>query len=114
VRITDLVVNTGTYSGLSLAPIHVHQQLTGRHPSQVPPRRLTCTDDICGKRRLPALAGAEEERTIKWESVLLLGTDKTMVVARAWHESVTRLQRIASVVEARMTWAQAVTAASKA
>jgi hypothetical protein len=63
---------------------------------------------------LPALAGAEEERTIKWESVLLLGTDKTVVAARAWHESVTRLQRIASGVEAGMTWAQAIAAASKA
>lgn len=37
-----------------------------------------------------------------------------MIAARAWHESVTRLQRIASGVATGMTWAQAIAAASKA
>lgn len=63
---------------------------------------------------LPALASAEEERTIKWESVLLLGTDTTVVAARAWHESVERLQRIASGADAGMTWPEAIAAVSTA
>jgi hypothetical protein len=63
---------------------------------------------------LPALASAEDERTIKWETVLLLGTDMTVVAARAWHESATRLQRIASGVDAGMAWPQAIAAVSKA
>lgn len=28
---------------------------------------------------MPLLAAAEEERTVKWETVLLLGTDTTVV-----------------------------------
>jgi len=63
---------------------------------------------------LPALAIAEEERTLKWEMVLLLGTSKTVAAARAWHESVFRLQRIVSGVDVGITWAHAIAAASKA
>jgi hypothetical protein len=63
---------------------------------------------------IPALAAAEEERTMKLEAVLLLGTDRTVVAARAWHESVFRLQRIASGETVEITWAQAVEAASRA
>jgi hypothetical protein len=65
-------------------------------------------------QQLPALAEAEERRTVKWETVLLLGTGTTVVTARAWHESVTRLQRVAAGVAAETTWAQAIAAASKA
>ena len=63
---------------------------------------------------LPALANAEEERTIRWETVLLLGTDTTVSAARTWHESVTRLQRIASGIDVGMAWPQAIAAASTA
>lgn len=62
----------------------------------------------------PALAAAEEERTIKWEAVLLLGTEQIVDAARAWHESAFRMQRIVSGHETGMTWADAVQAASRA
>jgi hypothetical protein len=63
---------------------------------------------------MPALAAAEEERTMKWEGVLLLGTERTVIAARAWHESVFRLQRIASGAEVKVSWVEAVEAASRA
>jgi hypothetical protein len=63
---------------------------------------------------LPALAVAEEERTMKWEAVLLLGTDRTVVAARAWHESVFLLQRFAAGEPVESTWAEAVETVSQA
>ncbi len=41
-----------------------------------------------------AIAEAETERAVKWETVLLLGEPATIVAARAWHEHVWRLERI--------------------
>lgn len=35
-----------------------------------------------------ALAGAEAERTVKWEQVLLLGSPETIAAARCWHMAV--------------------------
>ncbi|MFC0430793.1 hypothetical protein [Kutzneria buriramensis] len=63
---------------------------------------------------MPALALAEEDRTMKWEAVLLLGTAQTVVAARTWHESVFRLQRIAAGARVEVTWTEAVEAASLA
>lgn len=63
---------------------------------------------------MSALTIAEEERTQKWEAVLLLGTSRTVAAARAWHESVYPLQRIASGAEAELSWADAIEAASQA
>lgn len=71
-------------------------------------------DALSPEEGLPALAAAEEERTVKWETVLLLGTGDTVVAARAWHESAFRLQRVASGAEIGMAWAEAVDAVSKA
>jgi hypothetical protein len=71
-------------------------------------------DALPPEEGMPLLAAAEEERTVKWETVLLLGTDTTVVAARVWHESAFRLQRIASGIDVGITWAQAITAASKA
>jgi hypothetical protein len=63
---------------------------------------------------MPALAAAEEKRTMKWEAVLLLGTGRTVIAARAWHESVFRLQRIASGAKSEGSWADAVETTSRA
>jgi hypothetical protein len=41
-----------------------------------------------------ALAEAETERAIKWETVLLLGEPATISAGRAWHEQVWRLAAI--------------------
>ncbi len=71
-------------------------------------------DRLAPEEGLPALAAAEEERTMKWEAVLLLGTGRTVVAARAWHESVFRLQRFAAGEPVDGTWADAVEAVSRA
>lgn len=71
-------------------------------------------DGLPPEEGLPALAVAEEERTVKWETVLLLGTGSTVVAARAWHESAFRLQRIASGAETDLSWSEAIDAVSKA
>lgn len=71
-------------------------------------------DTLSPEEGMPALAVAEEERTMKWEAVLLLGTAQTVAAARAWHESVFRLQRIASGASVEVTWTEAVEAASRA
>lgn len=41
-----------------------------------------------------AIAEAETERAIKWETVLLLGEPATISAGRAWHEQVWRLEAI--------------------
>ncbi|MGH3864493.1 hypothetical protein [Actinokineospora sp.] len=71
-------------------------------------------DKLAPEEGLGALALAEEERTMKWETILLLGTDHTVVAARAWHDSVFRLQRIASGVDVESSWGDAVGAVSRA
>jgi hypothetical protein len=71
-------------------------------------------DRLAPEEGMPALAAAEEERTMKWEAVLLLGTDRTVVAARAWHESVFILQRFAAGEPVESTWADAVKAVSRA
>jgi hypothetical protein len=37
------------------------------------------------------LAAAEGERTVRWETVLLLGDAETVAAARSWHQSVMQL-----------------------
>ncbi|WP_433681814.1 hypothetical protein [Nocardia sp. CA-119907] len=63
---------------------------------------------------LLALASAEEERTVKWESVLMLGSEEAVAAARRWHESCFRLQLIATGRISDVPWVQAVEAASQA
>jgi hypothetical protein len=41
-----------------------------------------------------AIAEAETERALKWETVLLLGEPSTIDAARTWHEQVWRLEHI--------------------
>lgn len=62
---------------------------------------------------VPTMAAAEEERTSKWEAVLLLGSGDVIVAARGWHNAVFRLQRIAAGL-AEESWAEAVQAVSLA
>lgn len=40
---------------------------------------------------LPELAAAEGERSMRWESVLLVGSPDTIAAARTWHQAVVRL-----------------------
>lgn len=50
-------------------------------------------DALSPDEALPALAAAGEERTIKWEAILLLGTGRTIAAARRWHEAVSAARR---------------------
>ena len=59
------------------------------------------------------LTAAEEERTIKWEKVLLLGSDEAVIAARKWHNSVFWLERVACGTRDDMTWAEAVEMTSR-
>jgi hypothetical protein len=61
-----------------------------------------------------AIAAAEDERTVKWESVLLLGTSEVIIAARAWHQSAFRLEWMALGRKSDMTWDEAVEAVSRA
>jgi hypothetical protein len=60
------------------------------------------------------LAEAEHERTLKWESVLLLANDDVASAGRVWHESVFLLVRIASGLPSEIAWIDAVETASRA
>jgi len=61
-----------------------------------------------------ALATAEDERTVKWESVLMLGSSDVITAARDWHQSAFRLQWIALGRASDMSWAGAIEATSQA
>jgi hypothetical protein len=54
------------------------------------------------------LAGAEEQRTLKWEAVLLLGSDKVITAGREWHQVAFRLMRLACGQTSDMTWPEAI------
>ncbi|MEU4509638.1 hypothetical protein AB0G05_09100 [Nonomuraea wenchangensis] len=60
------------------------------------------------------LAAAEEDRTVSWEAVLLFGSDEAIVAGRRWHESVFRLELIATGQEADLPWDLAIKATSRA
>ena len=61
-----------------------------------------------------ALAAAEDERTVKWESVLLLGSSDVIKAARAWHQGAFRLEWIALGRASDASWDEAVEATSQA
>jgi hypothetical protein len=61
-----------------------------------------------------AVAAAEDERTMKWESVLLLGSSEVIVAARAWHQGAFRLQWIAMGRGSDMPGDEAIGAVSRA
>ncbi|WP_329108204.1 hypothetical protein OG792_06205 [Micromonospora sp. NBC_01699] len=51
---------------------------------------------------------AEEERTTKWEAVLMLGDDAVVAAAREWHQGTLRLMRLAVGEASDLTWDEAV------
>jgi hypothetical protein len=61
-----------------------------------------------------ALAAAEDERTVKWESVLMLGSSNVITMARAWHQSAFRLEWIALGRASDASWDEAIEATSQA
>jgi hypothetical protein len=63
---------------------------------------------------LAALEEAEEQRTTKWEAVLLLGTNDVVIAGRKWHDCVFRLQRLARGQPSDMTRSEAIEATSHA
>lgn len=63
---------------------------------------------------LDELRAAEEQRTVKWEAVLLLGSSEVVVAARAWHQTVFRLEWLAQGQGSDMTVTEAVAAISRA
>jgi hypothetical protein len=62
----------------------------------------------------PGIAAAERERTTKWEAVLLLGSTEAVTAARTWHESVYRMQALATGSASDLTWDEAVAESSRA
>lgn len=60
------------------------------------------------------LLGAEEERTTKWEAVLMLGDESVVAAARKWHQVTFRLMRLAAGQSANLTWNEAIEAAGRA
>jgi hypothetical protein len=60
------------------------------------------------------LAAAEDERTVTWESVLLLGSDDVITAARVWHQSAFRLARSALGRVSDMSWDEAIEVTGKA
>jgi hypothetical protein len=44
---------------------------------------------------IAALDAAEEQRTMKWEAVLLLGSSEVVIAGRKWHQHVFSLERLA-------------------
>lgn len=71
-------------------------------------------DVISPEYKIVDLAAAEDERTIKWEAVLMLGDDSVVIAGRDWHQSVFRLMRIACGQTSDMSWIEAVEATSGA
>ena len=61
-----------------------------------------------------ALGAAEDERTMKWESVLLLGSGDVIVAARTWHQSAFLLEWMALGRGGDLSWDEALQAVSQA
>ncbi|MEU6074012.1 hypothetical protein [Micromonospora sp. NPDC047074] len=57
---------------------------------------------------------AEEERTTRWEAVLMLGDDEVVASARQWHDATFRLMRLALGQSGDLTWNEAVRATGQA
>ncbi|MEV6348807.1 hypothetical protein [Actinoplanes sp. NPDC051851] len=45
------------------------------------------------------LSDANHVRAVRWEDVLLLGSDESVAAARRWHESIWEMERIAAAEE---------------
>jgi len=59
------------------------------------------------------LAEAEHERAVKWETVLLLGSDDVVKAGRRWQQSVFPLEEIARGRRAAAEWDAAVAVVSR-
>ncbi|MEV1073878.1 hypothetical protein [Micromonospora parva] len=60
------------------------------------------------------LLTAEDERTTRWEAVLMLGDDAVVAAARQWHQVTFRLIRLALGQPSDLTWNEAVRATGQA
>ena len=63
---------------------------------------------------LPLLAAAGEDRTVKWEAVLMLGSPAVIVAGRTWHQAAARLQLLAMAATGGAAWIAAIEATSQA
>jgi hypothetical protein len=63
---------------------------------------------------LPLLAALGEERTVKWEAVLLLGSPEVIRAARTWHQIALELQVLAMGTPDDAAWSAAIEAISQA
>jgi hypothetical protein len=63
---------------------------------------------------LPLLAAVGEERTVKWEAVLLLGSPEVISSARTWHQNAGELQVLALGNAGDGEWITAIEATSQA
>jgi len=61
-----------------------------------------------------ALVAAEDERTVKWESVLMLGNGEVIKTVRAWHQAAFRLEWVALGRASDTSWDEAIEATSQA
>jgi hypothetical protein len=82
-------------------------------------RIATAREGAAGRKQpsddeIAALTTIEDERTMKWEAVLLLGSSEVVVAARQWHQAAFRLQRLAYGKTSDMSLSEAIAAISQA
>jgi hypothetical protein len=65
-------------------------------------------DRVPSEDELAALDEAEVQRTIKWEAVLLLGSDDVVIAGRRWHQGAFNLERLAYGEPCDMSLMQAI------
>jgi hypothetical protein len=70
-------------------------------------------DSLPSEDESTVLAAAEYQRTMKWEAVLLLGSNEVVITARKWHQSVFRLERLAYGMRSDMSLVEAIDAISQ-
>ncbi|MEV4534097.1 hypothetical protein AB0J82_09720 [Asanoa sp. NPDC049518] len=77
-------------------------------------RGVAPVDEYSTNQAANGLPEAEENRTLKWEAVLMLGSDGVIQAGRRWHETAFALIRVASGMDTTTPWADAVEASSQA
>jgi hypothetical protein len=63
---------------------------------------------------LPQLVAAGEDRTVKWEAVLMLGSPEVITAGRTWHQAAAQLQVLAMAKTGATAWIAAIEATSQA
>jgi len=63
---------------------------------------------------LPLLVAVAEERTVRWEAMLLLGSPEVIRAARRWHQGVQDLQGLALKQPGARSWIETIEATSQA